>query len=99
MPSYKLLSITRANDGKHRLKAVFINQKSNERKTTLFGSKGSSTFIDHKDPEKKRNYIARHSKIEEWKDPTAAGTLSRYILWNKSTLDASIKDFKSKFNV
>jgi len=99
MKQYKLLSISQANDGKHRMKAVFENKQTNSTKTTYFGAKDGSTYIDHKDDEKKRNYIARHREIENWNDPTAAGTLARYILWNKKSLSSSIQDYRRRFNV
>ena len=70
-----------------------------ERKRTHFGFKGGSTYIDHNDEKKKDAYIARHKVNENWNDPTTAGSLARYILWNKKTLSASISDFKQKFNL
>ena len=66
---------------------------------THFGAAGMSDFTKHKDEERKKNYIARHSVNEDWSDPVKAGTLSRYILWNKKTLEASIKDYKRRFRV
>lgn len=70
-----------------------------ERKKVNFGSRGSSTFIDHHDPVKKKNYLARHKANENWNSPTTPGSLARFILWNKETLAASIKDFKKRFNL
>jgi hypothetical protein len=48
---------------------------------------------------KKDAYLARHIKNESWDKPQTAGSLSRYILWNKPTLNDSIADFKKKFNL
>ena len=73
--------------------------KDKEKKVVHFGSKKSSTYIDHNDEKKKDAYIARHKVNENWNDPTTAGSLARYILWNKKTLSASISDFKQKFNL
>lgn len=70
-----------------------------DKKTVHFGFKGGSTYIDHKDDKKKDAYIARHKVNENWKDPTTAGALARYILWNKKTLSESITDFKKRFNL
>ena len=64
-----------------------------------FGQKGGSTYIDHKDDQKKENYLKRHRVNENWKDPTTAGALSRWILWNLKTLSASIADFKKRFGL
>ena len=94
----KLKSITKANDGKHKLKAVFI-KPGGKTKTTRFGAVGYSDFTQHHDEERKTRYIKRHRARENFNDPTTAGSLSRYILWNKKTIGASISDFKNKFNL
>ena len=85
-------------DGK-RYKAVFF-ENAKKVKTTHFGLDTGSTYIDHKDEDKKKAYIARHSKNNEnWNDYQSAGSLSRYILWNKTSLKDSINDYKKKFNL
>jgi hypothetical protein len=68
-------------------------------KTTHFGAKGMSDFTIHGDEERKQRYIARHSANENWNDYTSAGSLARYILWNKPTLRDSIADYKRRFNL
>lgn len=78
-----------------RFMAVFNNGK-----VIHFGAKFGNTFIDHKDNKKKENYIKRHSKLNEnWNDPYTAGTLSRFILWEKPTLNESVKFYINKFNL
>lgn len=68
--------------------------------TQPFGQKGYSDYTKHRDPARKERYIARHKRMgEDWNDPTRAGTLSRYILWNKKTIKASIQDFKKRFHL
>ena len=73
--------------------------KGKNMKTVHFGSKDSETFLNHKDETKKKNYLARHKVNEDWNKPTTAGALSRWILWNKKTLEESIKDFKQRFKL
>tara|TARA_R110001592_G_scaffold41996_2_gene136645 strand:+ start:2169 stop:2459 length:291 start_codon:yes stop_codon:yes gene_type:complete len=82
-----------------RLTAIFTDDKGKKVKTTNFGFKGGSTFIDHKDETKKKNYLARHKVRENWNDYMSAGSLARFILWNKPTLTESIKDYKKRFNL
>ena len=65
---------------------------------THFGAKGMSDYTKHGDEDRKDRYIARHKANEDWTDPTKAGTLSRFLLWNKPTLAASITDFRRRFN-
>jgi len=69
-------------------------------KTTYFGQAGATDFIrSGGDVERKNRYIQRHKANENWNDPTSAGALSRYVLWNKTSLRDSIADFKSHFRL
>jgi hypothetical protein len=85
-----------------RYMAVFYD-KDNKVKTTHFGYKDKdgfgSTYIDHKNDDKKDAYIARHKVNEDFNDYMSAGSLSRYILWNKKTLRESISDYKRRFSL
>lgn len=93
----KLISITKATDGKHKYQAKFdINGKE---KTTKFGAVGYDDFTKTKDIYRREAYLARHKTAENWDNPTTAGALSRWILWNEPTLSASIKDFKRRFKL
>ena len=56
-----------------------------------------SDYTKHKDPERMKRYNNRHRRNENWNDPTTAGALSKWILWNKPSLKASIADYKSRF--
>lgn len=80
-------------------KAIFYDDEGKKIKTVQFGSKGMSDFTIHKDKERKQRYLDRHRKRENWNDPMTAGALSRWILWNKPTLEGSIKDFKKRFKM
>jgi len=79
--------------------AIFYDDDGKKKKTTHFGAKGMSDFTIHKDKERKERYLDRHRKRENWNDPMTAGSLSRYLLWNKPTLKASISDYKKKFSL
>ena len=70
-------------------------------KTTHFGSPGSTTYIDGATDQTRDAYIARHSKVpgEDWSDPTTAGALSRFLLWEARTLKEAEKRFKKKFKI
>jgi hypothetical protein len=68
-------------------------------KTTHFGAKGMSDFTKHNNEDRKKLYLDRHRKRENWNDFKSAGSLSRYILWNKKTISSSIKDYKRRFNL
>jgi hypothetical protein len=60
--------------------------------TLYFAKEGKKAADVHKE-----RYIARHQVNQDWTDPKAAGTLARYILWNKPTIEASVMDYKKRF--
>lgn len=64
-----------------------------------FGAAGYSDYTKHKDIERKKQYIARHKKNEDWKDEKTAGFYAKHILWNKPSLIESINDTNKKFNL
>lgn len=68
-------------------------------KTTHFGSAGMSDYTKHGDEERKQRYLDRHRKNEDWKNPQSAGALSRFVLWNKPTISASIADYAKRFGL
>ena len=94
----KLISITQSPKADKKLVAKFETD-AGRTKTIHFGAKGMSDFTKNKDEARKTAYIARHSARENFEDPTTAGALSRWILWNKTTVSASIADFKRRFNL
>ena len=92
------VKITKSENKDKKLKATFY-EDDKKIKTVHFGAKGMSDYTIHKDEDRKKRYLDRHRKNENWKDPMTAGSLSKNILWNKETLSSSIKDFKKKFNL
>lgn len=65
---------------------------------TDFGASGYSDFTKHKDPSRMKRYLARHKKREDWGNLKSPGALSRYILWNKPSLSASVADYKRRLS-
>jgi hypothetical protein len=59
----------------------------------------ASDFTIHKDEERKQRYINRHKKNENWNDKDSAGAWSRWLLWNKPTINESYDYIKKKFNI
>ena len=85
-------------DGK-KYTAIFYDDNRKKIKTTHFGSAGMSDYTKHKDDERKDLYLARHRANENWDDYKTAGSLSRWILWNKPTISASYNDYLKRFNL
>ena len=83
------VEIARSTNSEKKLMAVFSDKEGNKIKTTHFGQRGASDYTKHGDKERMERYLERHgggtttSTKEDWKDPTTAGSLSRWILWNK----------------
>ena len=101
-PSNKPVSI-RIEESPNKAKkmvAYFYDKEGKKVKTTHFGARGMSDYTQHKDPKRKDNYLSRHGGMgEDWKDPTTAGALSRWILWGKPSLRESFNDYKKKFRL
>ena len=70
-------------------------------KNVQFGAKGYSDFTIHKDEDRKKRYLSRHKKRENWNKSgiTTAGFWSRWLLWNKPSITASLQDIKNMFNI
>ena len=89
-----------------RYMAVFYD-KNKKVKTTHFGyaitdrgiKKYGSTYIDHKNDDLKEAYIARHKVNEDFNDYMSAGSLARFILWEKKSLRDAINDYKRRFKL
>ena len=94
----KKVVIKKSTDPKKKLMAVF-SLDNGRTKTTHFGAAGMSDFPTHKDEERKKRYLARHRRRENWNAPMTAGALSRWILWDKPTRRASIQAYKKRFNL
>ena len=94
----KLKTVRRSLKPEKKWDAVFVKDDGKE-KVVSFGAAGMSDFTLHHDEERKERYLNRHRKNEHWDKPDTPGALSRYILWNKKTLKASLRDYKKRFGV
>ena len=95
----KLLTIRKSQKADKKYDAVF-QFSDGHTKTTSFGLKPYSDFTKHKDVTRRTRYLRRHKGMHEnWNDPTTAGALSRWILWNKPTFKASLSDYKRRFGL
>jgi hypothetical protein len=94
MSKLSLISIRDSGMQTKKYKALFSNGK-----VVHFGQRGAEDYTIHKDDERKRLYLLRHKKNENWNNPMTAGALSRFVLWNKKTLRESIADFKKRFDL
>jgi len=91
----KFISLEKSNKPNKKLVIKF----SEPSLTIHFGSKNSSTYLDHHDKVKRSNYLKRHQVNENW-DQVNAGSLSAYILWGPYTdLNKNLTTFLNEFNI
>lgn len=99
-PRWSLVSIEESSIHDKKFVAVFRDNSTGRQKTVHFGASGYEDYTTHRDDRRKQLYLERHGRgRENWNDPTTPGALSRWILWNKPTLKASIADFKRRFGL
>jgi hypothetical protein len=85
-------------------KAVITTKTDGRSRTVCFGANGYEDFTMHKDDARKQRYIARHGRRtsrERWSLASGglytAGFWSRWLLWNKPSIKASVADMRSRF--
>ncbi len=93
------VSITPSKIKGKKYTAIFYDDNKKKVKTTHFGAAGMSDFTIHKDTERKQRYLDRHKARENWNKYMSAGSLSRWILWNKPSFSGSYADYRRKFNL
>jgi len=93
----KLIKIEPSTRKDKKMMATF--EIDGRHKTTHFGAVGYEDFTVHHDEKRKEKYLERHKAREDWADPTTAGALSKFILWNKPTISGSIRDYKKHFKL
>lgn len=95
----KLKSIRPSHKKEKKWDATFTYPDGHE-KVVPFGARGMSDFTKHRDTQRRARYLKRHSGMgEHWNKPDTPGALSRWVLWNKKTLRASVRDFKKRFKL
>jgi hypothetical protein len=94
-----LVKLSQSTDKKYKYKITIVNMHTNQKRIVRFGAQGYSDFPHHKDEHRKRLYIQRHKRHENWNDIFTAGFWSRWLLWNKDTIEASKRDIQRRFRV
>lgn len=95
----KLTKIVKSHNPEKKWDAVFLVDGSHT-KTVSFGARGYQDYTQHKDPERKHLYLERHGRgREQWSKPDTAGSLARWVLWNKPSFRSAVGDFKRRFNL
>ncbi len=76
----------------------YLNESTGKINTIHFGSSSYSDYTINKDKKRKELYRIRHASdnINNLKYP---GCWSWHLLWNKKSLEKSIEDMNSIFNI
>ena len=92
------VKLSKSDNPKKKYKVIVVKE-GGRKKTIHFGSAGMSDYTKHTDPERKKRYIARHRKRENWNDPYTAGFWSRWLLWDEPTIKASKSSISRRHNI
>jgi hypothetical protein len=73
-----------------------------EGKIVNFGAVGYEDYTMHKDPERMKRYVARHSRGGETHTRSGintAGFWSRWLLWSQPSMTKAISYVENKFGI
>ncbi len=94
----KLIGLYKSGRKDKRYVFDYIDEEG-KRKKIHFGLYKGSTYIDHQDKLKRKNYLARHSAGREDWTKINAGSLSARLLWGDSVdLELNLKQYLKDFD-
>ena len=84
-----------------KFRVDIVDTSRQTQRTVHFGASGYSDYTIHKDPARMERYTQRHRARENWRKTGlyTAGFWSKWILWNKPSLAASIRDTAQRFGI
>jgi uncharacterized protein YchJ len=99
-PTAKLIVKLRRSPQAHKKYVAYLHNDQGHVITTVhFGEQKYQDFTQHNDEQRKKNYIARHVKRENWHDPRTAGFWSKHLLWTKPTVKEAMRNISRQFNI
>lgn len=89
------------SDRRTKKYTVVVVGDDGRRRTIRFGAAGMSDYTKHRDPARKRAYVRRHARRENWTASgiRTAGFWARWVLWSKPTIAASVASLSRRFGV
>ena len=88
----------KSSNPKKKFMVKFINEKTNKVNTNHFGQAGADDYTITNNDAQKVRYKIRHANDNIF-DLSFPGAWSMNLLWNKKTLEASIKDMEKRFGI
>lgn len=101
----KVITLKPSNDkgGKKKFMVIMPAKKlangklSKKTKIVRFGAAGYEDFTIHHDEKRRLRYVTRHDGgNENWNDINTPAFWSRWLLWNKPSIEESIADIEEK---
>jgi hypothetical protein len=91
--------LEKSNKPTKKYMVTHLNSDTGKLNTIHFGANKMSDYTLHKDKDIKERYIKRHQVNENFKDIKTAGAWALGILWNKESIESSIKDMEKRFKI
>jgi hypothetical protein len=88
-----------ATDSTHKWVGVFTDETTKDERRIPFGAKGMSDYTLNKNPLRRQSYLSRHRSREDWTNPMTAGALSRWILWESTSIQEAVRKFRRRFSL
>ena len=84
-----------------KYRAIFTRKKDGAVVHVDFGARGMNDYSTHHDDLRKHRFLVRFDKLikKTEHNPQSAMTLSRWILWNEPSLEASFKDYLKRYGL
>jgi len=97
----KTCYLYRSDKPEKKFPVIIKDSKEDKGKKVYFGATGYSDYTQHKDYERMKRYTDRHRSRENWNKNgiTTAGWWAKNILWNKQSLNSSIRDVQDQFKI
>lgn len=100
------VELKRSTKPSKKMMVTLYDPNTHRRPVTIhFGASGYDDYTVHNDDERKRRYIARHSAIRDKNgqlainNPRKPAFWSLYLLWNRKTIEASMRDIEARFGI
>ena len=92
------VELTKLKSGPKKFEAKFFDKEGKKVKTVRFGAKGYEDYTIHKDPERKKKYVIRHQKKEDWTraGKHTPGFWSRWLLWSDPSFAKALQITQDK---
>lgn len=93
--------ITLQKSNRKDKKWMVVIPSNHKQKTIHFGAIGYEDYTMHKDKNRKKQYIQRHQTNEDWTKQGiwTPGFWSRWLLWNKTSIQKSVRDINKQFKL